>query len=710
MAKTKGKTVIAVPMLDPKGKLSEELAKDLAADGEESAADVLKSRGWVPEEGPCVALLAEIKEDKVIGMKMAAFSGLAENGDIQVEWEMEQLWSDITRKIRAVVTLDLDSLEFPGAGKGPRNLSSWMSGTEVKNVAYWEEDEEEKRTELTADEEEDLALHERPWTLRATISMGDSKKAALHVGVAPVAKIRLQAGLDFWKLGIKEDEELVPTLQTYIAKRGVGQEGWKDPWSITLKIMPQEAKEDGLGLGILPILGGPETEKKLPARADLAKEMQGLLGSARGRCTWKRKTATKLGSFFPRGQEEAKKTPTLKQLKDVLEKCPKSWPNFMETTAKRPGKSGPIKVERRKYNERGGFSRGGVSRLGLPKEVEEIVVSMANCSLAQTTWRAYSTAERAAERCQREMGVELRMPWGEREAVVFAVWAINKELASSTITQYMSGIKNAHKREGLETEPMGSNLVKAVLKGKANIERPRKQKIAMTPGVLFELKKYIVGCKMSYVDKCTLWAMCTIMYSGSLRGSEIMGEKENEFDPENILMEEDVRIKMIRTGNGRVTKLVHCVIRNPKELPGTRNLEVEMFQTSNKFCPVAAVEKLKAARTENKGKPFMTKQDGRITTKDWLNRFLKRALEKVINYEEFTVSSHSFRAGVASAMARCGYSDEEIQRQGRWRSDAFLKYIRLGRSQRLEQQRKLADELADIAEAEVEEGIRNAIE
>ena len=73
MTKAKGKTVVAVPMLDPKGKLSEELAKELAADGEESAADVLKNRGWVPEEGPCVALLAEIKENKVIGMKMTAF-------------------------------------------------------------------------------------------------------------------------------------------------------------------------------------------------------------------------------------------------------------------------------------------------------------------------------------------------------------------------------------------------------------------------------------------------------------------------------------------------------------------------------------------------------------------------------------------------------------------------------------------------------------
>ena len=78
MTKAKGKTVVAVPMLDPKGKLSEELAKELAADGEESAADVLKNRGWVPQEGPCVALLAEIKENKVIGMKMATFSGLTE--------------------------------------------------------------------------------------------------------------------------------------------------------------------------------------------------------------------------------------------------------------------------------------------------------------------------------------------------------------------------------------------------------------------------------------------------------------------------------------------------------------------------------------------------------------------------------------------------------------------------------------------------------
>ena len=68
-----------------------------------------------------------------------------------------------------------------------------------------------------------------------------------------------------------------------------------------------------------------------------------------------------------------------------------------------------------------------------------------------------------------------------------------------------------------------------------------------------------------------------------------------------------------------------------------------------------------------------------------------------------TVSSHSFRSGLATAMARHGYSDEEIQRQGRWASAAFLSYLKLGRSTRLQQQERLAEAMAKIARCEVEE-------
>ena len=54
------------------------------------------------------------------------------------------------------------------------------------------------------------------------------------------------------------------------------------------------------------------------------------------------------------------------------------------------------------------------------------------------------------------------------------------------------------------------------------------------------------------------------------------------------------------------------------------------------------------------------------------------------------IRSHSFRAGVPTLMARVYYSDAEIQRQGRWRSSAFVSYCKLGRHNRWADQLDLA--------------------
>ena len=44
-------------------------------------------------------------------------------------------------------------------------------------------------------------------------------------------------------------------------------------------------------------------------------------------------------------------------------------------------------------------------------------------------------------------------------------------------------------------------------------------------------------------------------------------------------------------------------------------------------------------------------------------------------------SGHSFRIGAASAAAEAGYSDSFIQTLGRWKSQAFISYIRTHPSQ-----------------------------
>ena len=57
---------------------------------------------------------------------------------------------------------------------------------------------------------------------------------------------------------------------------------------------------------------------------------------------------------------------------------------------------------------------------------------------------------------------------------------------------------------------------------------------------------------------------------------------------------------------------------------------------------------------------------------EWLARVIKHCGLDSTKYK-----GHSFRIGAASHAAACGYSDSQIRLLGRWKSDAFKRYIRL---------------------------------
>ena len=88
-----------------------------------------------------------------------------------------------------------------------------------------------------------------------------------------------------------------------------------------------------------------------------------------------------------------------------------------------------------------------------------------------------------------------------------------------------------------------------------------------------------------------------------------------------------------------------------------------MFESGTELCPVKAIQR--ALKYCKKGRPFATLVGGRILTKKNMNMMLRKAFKGIVDYEVNTLSSHSFRSGLASCMARQGYSDEEIKRQGR---------------------------------------------
>ena len=96
--------------------------------------------------------------------------------------------------------------------------------------------------------------------------------------------------------------------------------------------------------------------------------------------------------------------------------------------------------------------------------------------------------------------------------------------------------------------------------------------------------------------------------------------------------------------------------------------------TKDVLCPVAGMLSYLACRPPDEGFIFKFK-DGKPLSHDRLCCELGLALQEVgVNTSGY--SGHSFRIGEATTAARAGLGDSLMQVLGRWKSTAFMEYIR----------------------------------
>ena len=99
------------------------------------------------------------------------------------------------------------------------------------------------------------------------------------------------------------------------------------------------------------------------------------------------------------------------------------------------------------------------------------------------------------------------------------------------------------------------------------------------------------------------------------------------------------------------------------------------MQLQNKIiCPVAAFVDYIAVRPASAA-PFFCHFDALPLTRFQFNAVLRKALI-FADLGQAHVRAHSFRIGAATAAFNKGVSGDHIKDMGRWRSDAFLSYIR----------------------------------
>lgn len=118
---------------------------------------------------------------------------------------------------------------------------------------------------------------------------------------------------------------------------------------------------------------------------------------------------------------------------------------------------------------------------------------------------------------------------------------------------------------------------------------------------------------------------------------------------------------------------LEVVIKASKTDPFRQGVKVYLGRSQADVCPVAAVLAYMVLRGTEDG-PFFKFADGRALTRERLVTAMRSAL-RAAGLEESWYASHSFRIGVATTAALCGFPESLIQTLGRWKSSAYMLYI-----------------------------------
>jgi len=166
-----------------------------------------------------------------------------------------------------------------------------------------------------------------------------------------------------------------------------------------------------------------------------------------------------------------------------------------------------------------------------------------------------------------------------------------------------------------------------------------------------------------------LWAAFTMAFFEFFRLGELCASATSGFDMAVTLSPQDVSVDNL--GN---FQLVKVRLKASKTDPFREGLEVYLARTMDDPCPVSAVLAWLSIRGNSQA-PLFLFESGSPLTRQSLVTYLKSALTAAgINPQGY--SGHSFQIGAATTAADKGIEDSQIKLLGRWKSNAYQRYIK----------------------------------
>ena len=335
------------------------------------------------------------------------------------------------------------------------------------------------------------------------------------------------------------------------------------------------------------------------------------------------------------------------------------------------------------------------------QNLDEAARCMVNASLAQSTWGKYQSAFNAFTSFECSEKCSFSWPLNVIVFRRFVVWCIAvRKLQPSTAEAYCSALKFSHHLRGLPVVDWSKDaMIGLLLRGgpRSSVAAPAKpnNRRIVTLQLLLTIGHRISQTSWDPASKQVVWTVCCVAFFVSARMGELLASQERHFDPTSDLLWSDVHFKP----EGSILLRLKC----PKS--GDKNGEfLDIFKFSGYHCcPVAAMRALweKRGQFVHKDTPVFSFPNGKYLTPAGLDISLNHLLSDMCSPGENSISCHSFRAGIPTALSFFPdlVSSDDVKGWGRWSSDCYEKYSRLKHHQKQSIFEKIATAIRSLADS-----------
>lgn len=292
-------------------------------------------------------------------------------------------------------------------------------------------------------------------------------------------------------------------------------------------------------------------------------------------------------------------------------------------------------------------------------------VGLIDAGVARNTTLTYKTALNSFDSFRRQYGLPLCWPANLEQIIWFVTYCFEKGLSPKTITTYIAGLSFYHKLRNW-SDISEIFVIKKLLEGcrrsRSSIDLRRPISINMLAELVNILSRV---CYSSYETKL-FSAIFLLAYFGLFRVSELVETRGCHAD--RALQSYDVKF-------GVDKKSINVSIRSHKTkqtgLPTVLRIPCE---SNSALCPVCSLREFCAIRPLFTG-PLFCHINRQPVTRTQFSGVLDKCVKKS-SFNCGLYKSHSFRIGRATQLASMGLSGENIMKMGRWRSNAYVSYLR----------------------------------